>query len=194
MKFALLWSNNATYTRHMSSHTFRLRDLLLPCGSQIHLDQVHVIFRPTSDIQTNEFIPGDSATLTWRAETYHLMVRTTPGNRFVLYTEEALPIVNNQNNGIMDSEFVGTAQRSLTYSSALALTPDVEGDEDYWNRTYRPIRDLPIIPHMCSENALQEFTVELVWPLLQADRRGVQTFVPDYRILKVYVELSVRQS
>lgn len=169
----------------MSTHTFRLRDMggiWLTRDAEVHLDHVHIQFRPSSNIGSSEFILGDSSSLAWRAETMQLMIRTTPGERHVMYAEgNADPVTGTD---------VKTTQRTATFSSSLSLTPDVEGTEDYWARSYRPGRDLPVLRQF--EGDLSEFTVELVWPLLLADTSTAASYVPDYRIYKVYCEFSVR--
>jgi hypothetical protein len=193
MKFSLLWSNNEDFSRNMTRHTFRLRDFggyVLRKGDAVHLDQVFIIFRPSSDIPMSSFAPGDNQNLTFRAETMQLMVRSDPGARHVLYSEEALPQKYDPFAPFSSDGSVGTTQRSTLYSCALSLAPDVEGSEDYWCRTYRPIRDLPMISQF--QGDLSELTLELIFPLLLADSRSVVTKLPDYRILKVYAELSVR--
>ena len=80
-------------------------------------------------------------------------------------------------------------QRVCTYSAALASTFNLVNDESYWCRTYRPIRDLPVVT---DTSHLSEWTLELFFPGLLGDSRSLGTAVPDYRILKVYCEFSVR--
>lgn len=182
----------------MSGHTFRMKDILGPRdflrpGDAVHLDQVTIQFRPNDDILSTEYQERDRAELTLRAETMNLMVRTDPGERFILYTEEALPLLINDNPFVdaPRSGDVGISQRSTSYSCALAVTPDIEGTEDYWCRTYRPIRDLPIIRDYVGN--LSQFKIELIFPLLFADSRSAFQTIPDYRILKVYCEFSIRK-
>ena len=76
-----MWSNNTTFNRPMSRHTFRLRDLdhiFLTRKEAVHLYQVYIIFRPSTDLPDTGLRVGDSNTYTLRAETMQLMIRTTP--------------------------------------------------------------------------------------------------------------------
>ena len=192
-KFALQWVNDAsgTYTRPMNTAVFTLRDPVstqmgdggLSCA-HLHLDQVHVQFRPTTSIGTGEFRTGDGAQKDWRAETQHLYVRTTPGVRHTLYTDGRPTEPPRNSTG-------RTPSRSLVYSSALTVTPYTGlAAEDVWCRTYRPVRDLPVLS---SVDSLSEIQVDLLWPLLQGDPTATWWSVPDYRILRVICEFSYTQ-
>lgn len=177
-KFSVIWSNNETYTRNMSQHILTLRKGLT-C-KHLHLDQVTVLFRPTAYITANEFKDGDSLDLPWRVETSQLMVRIRPGVEHMLYTVNAdVPPFEST---------IKQPTQSLTFSSSLSLVPNVEGVEDYWQRSYRPVRDLSVA------NDLQEVTqldIQLLFPMLFTSSTLKYTTVPDYRILKVYCEFSL---
>lgn len=169
MLFSMMWSNNTTYTQPMTKQKMVMRTWSMPWGltcKRLHLDQVHIIFRPSSDITT--FQAGDAADKTWRAETMQLYVRTNPGNEY--------PVFHNQDGA-----------RPLTYTQALTLTPDVEGNEDYWCRTYRPLRDVPIWQGL---NGCTEMDIELLFPILFQDPRSPLEQIPDYRIVKVICSFS----
>ena len=175
----------------MCRHTFRLRDLggvNLTKNSTVHLDQVFIVFRPSKAIGANEFQGTDRNTISLRVETMNLLVRLEPGEKHVMYMENANNPFPTMYPG--DTVDASTAYRATTYSSALALTPDVDGNEDYWARTYRPIRDLPVLKG--HEGDLSEITIELIFPMLLADTRAVFQEIPNYRILSVYCEFSVR--
>lgn len=190
-----MWSNNATYTRKgMSKQRVTLRDILGNAneslgglqGKALHLDQVHIWFRPTANIQTSEFTTGDADTKNWRVETYQLLVRLIPGERFVMYCVEA---------GTDGGDAIGSKrpERTIVYSAALTECPDVEGTEDYWCRTFRPIRDIPVSRDL---NGVSEMSIELLFPLLFQstsinDTIPPLTQVPDYRILRVLCEFSL---
>jgi hypothetical protein len=186
-KFALMWSNDATlHNQSMSQRTCTLRDVggrggPLTCR-ELHLDHVQIVFRPTTDIGALEFQSGDSALYTWRVETSQLMIRTKPGQQHTLFTlglnraNDKGPVSNREPN------------RSVVYSQALSLAPDVQGTEDYWARTYRPMRDLPIAVNLQN---VSELDIQLIFPLLFDDALAPTASVPDYRILKVYLEFSV---
>lgn len=198
-QFSVLWSNNASHTRNMSRHRITLRGMNDPQGygftaRNLHLDQVHIIFRPNADITPSEYTQGDSNTKTWRAETAHLFVRTMPGNQYPCFS-------TGTQDGLSGGEVTGTHAstgttttrepcRSLVYSTALSLVPNVEGDEDYWCRTYRPVRDLPLASFV---NNASELSIELLFPLLFNDTTSPFTEVPNYRILKVLCEFSVER-
>lgn len=170
--FTLMWTNNATHSDVMTSRRVLMRTWSAPGGitcKNLHLDQVFIIFRPTSDIASLEFKTGDDDTKTWRAETLQLYVRMDPGNEYPVFegTQGSTP---------------------LTYSCAMAVTPDVEGVEDYWCRSYRPLRDLPVATdlHGCTE-----MRVELLFPtLFRNPTPGTLEQIPDYRILKVICHFS----
>ena len=178
-KFSVIWSNNATHTRPMSQHTLTLRKGLT-C-QKMHLDQVMILFRPTSDIGVQEYKPGDSGVVTWRVETAQLMVRIKPGVEHLMYS------VNGDST---ETGVIKQPTQSLVYSSSLALAPNVEGQEDYWQRTYRPIRDLPVSYDL---QEVTELDIQLLFPMLFTNISGDlrYTDVPDYRILKVYCEFSL---
>lgn len=182
-----MWCNNADGSRTgMNARTVTLRDglgYLARCGGlraqSLHLDQVHIWFRPSASIPTAQFTYGDSTAKSWRVETAQLLVRVKPGEQFTFYVVEPGD----------DDRTSSQPERSLTYSSALSLTPDVEGTEDYWVRTYRPIRDIPVARKL---DGVSELDIELLWPLLfQSGVTGVPNTVPDYRILRVILEFSV---
>lgn len=183
-KFSVLWCNHTlTLNRDMNRHTFTLRKGLT--GSRLHLDQVTILFNPSDKVQAAgiPFAPGDNVDMTWRVETAQLLVRTHPGVEHTLYANE----------GTITPLFEQSLRapiKAVTYSSALALTPNVEGMEDYWQRTYRPIRDLPIAFDL---DGVTELTVELLFPLLITSTLAETLFstVPNYRILKVYCEFSL---
>lgn len=170
--FTLLWSNNASKTEKMTSKRMTMRTWSWPWGitaKRLHLDQVFIIFRPTTDIGAQEFTAGDDATKSWRAETMQLYVRTDPGHEHPVFSESP-------------------GYRPLTYSSALTLCPDVEGSEDYWCRTYRPLRDVPIATGL---NGCTEMNIELLFPALFKDPTPESLEqIPDYRILKVICHFS----
>ena len=171
--FTLMWTNEDvnSNTNDMTHYKVKLRTWNQPWGlscKKLHLDQVHIIFRPTSDIPTNIFVTGDDATKTWRAETSQLYVRTNPGNEFPVFHQDM-------------------GKRPLTYSQALTLTPDVDGSEDYWCRTYRPLRDTPIWQGL---NACTEIDIQLMFPILSQDSRSTLEQIPSYRILKVICHFS----
>lgn len=176
-KFSVIWSNNETFTRPMSQHVLTLRKGLT-CR-HLHLDQVTVLFRPSTDIGSTEFQQGDSATLPWRVETSQLMVRIRPGVQHILYTANAdtSPV----------QETIQHPTQSLVYSSSLSLVPDTEGVEDYWQRSYRPVRDCPVSNDL---DSISELDIQLLFPLLFTNMTNGTT-VPNYRILKVYCEFSL---
>lgn len=188
-KFSVMWSNNTTYTRRgMSKQTFTMRDTIGSGmdgglgGRALHLDQVHIWFRPSSTIAAGEFVTGDTSNYNWRVETYQLLVRVSPGQRFTYYCIET----GTDGGSLQTSR---RPERNVIYSAALSVTPDVEGTEDYWCRTYRPIRDIPVTTDLCG---VSELTVELLFPMLfQAMGDTDQTSVPDYRILRVVCEFSL---
>lgn len=189
-QFSLMWTNSPPkYDRHMTRRRFTLRGVdggnhQGITARHLHLDQVHVIFRPNGDIQTAEYTTGDDSTKTWRAETSHLLVRTMPGEQHLLFstgTQDGVP---------ESSAAIREPTRSLVYSSALSLVPDVDGNEDYWCRTYRPVRDIPVANCLIG---VSEIDIELMFPLLFNDNKAPFTDVPNYRILKVLCEFSVER-
>lgn len=190
-QFSVIWTNNATYTRPMSRHGVTLRGVGIGgmeglTYNALHLDQVQIVFRPNTSITAPEYVAPDSENYTWRVETSQLFVRTRPGKQHVLIStgsnDRTTPV------GTVTSQSEG--RHSVVYSAALSLAPNVDGNEDYWVRTYRPVRDLPIAEHGCGES---ELDIELFFPLMLDDERALPfTAVPDYRILKVLCEFSVR--
>lgn len=197
-KFSVLWSNNRAFTRPMSKHTFRLRDLGLPMyqGATVHLDQVQIIFRPTTGdgaIDSTEYQGADNDTYPFHTECDNLMVRCTPGVRYPLFVGDD-PLLGDQSLAGQNAHRpYGTdtqhVQRVCTYSAALSTTPNQVGDDSYWVRTYRPIRDLPVLTD--PQANLSEWTLELFFPYLLGDAKAIAGQVPDYRILKVYCEFSL---
>ena len=98
-----------------------------------------------------------------------LYVRTDPGHEHPVFAERE-------------------GHRPLTYSCAMTLAPDVEGTEDYWCRTYRPLRDVPIATGL---NGCTEMNIELLFPtLFRNSTPGTLEQIPDYRILKVICHFS----
>lgn len=170
--FTLTWSNNNTYTAKMTDKRVGMRTWAWPYGitcKRLHLDQVFIVFRPSDDIADSEVTTGDSKDNTWRAETMQLYVRTDPGHEHPVFAELE-------------------GHRPLTYSCALTLAPDVEGVEDYWCRTYRPLRDVPIATGL---NGCTQMRVELLFPILFRNTTpGTLEQIPDYRILNVICHFS----
>lgn len=192
-KFSLQWVNNTDHTRPMGSARFNLRDSLasqgeggLTCG-RLHLDQVHIHFRPPGTatspvIADDEFTRGDNRDLEWVNETLQLYVRITPGERYTLYTSP------KETPAYQTSDTMPHPQRSLVYSAALSAGYATSGDgDDTFCKTYRPIRDLPVLYHASN---LSEIQVDLLWPLLQGDPSAAWWGVPEYRILRVICEFS----
>ena len=177
-----MWTNNATHTRPMSNHRVTFRRDGFTC-KKLHLDQIHIIFRPTTDIAPTEFIGNDNNTKSWHAETMQLLVRTTPGVQNTLFTVDPSTPAH--------VETISQPNRSIVYSSALSIVPNLNGTSDgptFWCRTYRPIRDLPVAVNL---DQVTEIGIELFFPILFGNSNLPVTYVPDYRILKVYVEFSV---
>ena len=186
----VMWNNDTTagqFNRNMSEHRIVLRGenhhhteqgthTGLTC-SELHLDQVFIVFRPTANITATEFTSGDSANINFRAETIQLLVRTQPGYSHVFYF---VP-------GDTADHLVSAISpiRRLLYSNAYTVTPDMEGAEDYWCRTYRPVRDNPIAVDM---NNISDLSIELIFPLLT--NVAWNNHVPNYRILTVMCEFS----
>lgn len=199
-KFSLQWINDRdqAFQLPMGSVRFNLREPLGTGmsttlgggglgGARLHLDQVHIQFRPTTDIALGEFRPGDDDKKDWRAETQALYVRCTPGERYPLLTRmvpSSLPFEERVHQN--PSRF---ASHSLTFSAALNVVPFTGlPDEDVWCRTYRPVRDLPVVAELGSCSEIQ---LDLLWPLLQGDPAHTTWWtVPDYRILRVICDFS----
>ncbi len=179
-KLSVIWTNNTTHTRPISRHRVTLRNDGLTCR-KLHLDQIHIIFRPTTDITSNEFIGNDNNTKSWQAETMQLLVRTTPGVQNTLFT------VDPDTPAYVDT--ISRPNRSVVYSSALSVVPNTaDAGPAFWCRTYRPVRDLPVAVDL--EN-VTDLGIELFFPILFDNSEQFITFVPDYRVLKVYAEFSI---
>lgn len=190
-QFAVLWTNDSTHTRPMTRHGVTLRGTGLVgldglTFSSLHLDQVQIVFRPNTDIDAGEYATGDNSTYTWRVETSQLYVQTRPGkNHVLIVTNDTDP---KTNEGTVTGQ--SNLHHHLVYSAALSLAPNVDGNEDYWVRTYRPIRDLPIAEYGCG---ISELDIQLLFPLLMGDDRALPFYtIPNYRILKVICQFSVR--
>lgn len=110
------------------------------------------------------------------------MVRIRPGVEHLLYAVNA--------DTASTDMFIKQPAQSLIYSSSMCLAPNVEGVEDYWQRTYRPVRDLPVSNNL---NEVTEIDIQLLFPLLFTNTSGTMKYtqVPNYRILKVYCEFSL---
>lgn len=194
-KFSVMWQNNTTFTRPMSKHTFRLRDLGVPLyqGVTVHVDQITIVFRPIAGagaIADDEYRPPDTKEYAWHTETDQLMLRCSPGVRYPMYVGDD---PTHPTPGTSPTTDVGQdrqpVQRVGTYSAALAVVPGNHiGDESYWVRTYRPVRDLPVVQNA---SELTEWFLELFFPFLQGDSNALGTSVPDYRIHKVLCEFSI---
>jgi hypothetical protein len=193
-KFSLQWVNHTDFKRPMCSVRFNLRDALSQTGdggltcSRLHLDQVHIQFRPNGEagqptaIQDSEYRLNDDRSKDWLAETLQLYVRVSPGERHTLYTS-GRPVED------VDPSSVPHPQRSLVYSVALGAAHNTGFDlgGDAYCRSYRPLRDLPVLQNVMH---LSEIQVDLLWPLLQGDPSAAWWSVPDYRILRVLCEFS----
>lgn len=193
VRFSMMWVNDpATHQRPMSTCRMTLRDAGgdamgqshggLTC-SALYLDQVHIRFRPTTEIASGEYTGGDSASRTWRDETTELYVRTSPGRRSVCYTLAA-------QDPIQPSDGTVTQPRvSLVYTAALHVTP--EASDTATVRTYRPLRDLPVATYLSN---VSELTVDLLWPLLQGQAATTpgSWYVPNYRIDRVICDFTAR--
>lgn len=187
-KFSLQWVNTSDKKRPMCSVRFSLRDALSEHGEggltcrQLFLDQVHIHFRPSDAIATEEYMPGDKKDLEWVTETLQLYVRLSPGARHTLYTS-GVPLIE------VDPSTVPHPQRSLVYSTALSAAHATSADgDDSFCRTYRPVRDLPVLEYA---SRLSDLQVDLLWPLLQGNPTGTAWWsVPDYRINRVICEFS----
>jgi hypothetical protein len=194
VRFSVQWINHPTqHTEPMSSCRVLLRDAGgdaigqspggLTCGS-LFLDQVIVELRPASDIAPSEFQAGDDATRDWWGPTTELYVRTTPGRRTVGYV-----LGGDETSDVGRSEGTLSAARArLVYTASLHVVPDAYGTAH--QRTFRPLRDLPVATHLQN---VSELTIDLLWPLLQADKIHHPTwYVPDYRINRVVCEFTAR--
>ena len=183
-KFAVQWTNNATNNRAMSTHHVDLTAVQrthqgergLSC-KKLFLDQMYVMFRPTSDINAGEFVAPDTNQFNFRAETTQMLVRIDKGFQYPLL---AVPATTStaKTSGIKTNI-------PLTYSTAMTVTPEIDGNEDYWCRTYRPVRDLPVAINVENWGDLK---IDLLFPVL-IDNPIMQQ-VPDYRILRVLCEFS----
>ena len=189
VRFSIQWVNDAsTHQRPMSTCRVTLRDAGgdglgqstggLTCGA-LYLDQVTVEMRPVADIGPTEFQEGDDATRDWWGPTTELYVRTSPGRRSVGY-------VLGATDPVLTTDGTVQPRASLVYTTALGLTPDGWGTTHV--RTFRPLRDLPIATHLYN---VSEVTVDLLWPLLQADKVHHPTwYVPNYRIARVLCDFT----
>lgn len=187
-KFSIQWVNDPSdHKRNMTRHTVMLRRghtthhgfAGMTC-KELYLDQVYIVFRPTSQITANEFVAPDANTYNWHTETDQLLVSIDPGFKFPLYSV-----------GSNTEDHVNTAYNPLaisSYSASLSVTPTPEGPEGYWCRTYRPIRDNPVAIHL---KDISQLDIELLFPLL-LDNSINPTLrqVPNYRILRVLCEFS----
>ena len=185
-----MWSNNrSSYDRPISSHSLTLRDVMgsdsagssgLTC-QRLYLDQVVIMFRPTIDISLSEFASNDGSQYNWHVETTNLLVRTRPGQENAFY-------VVDQSQSASGSTYHKPHNR-LLYSNAYTVAPQIEGSEDYWCRTYRPVRDYPVAVQLQN---VAELTVDLFYPMLY---NGVlNNFqVPDYRILDVICDFTIEE-
>lgn len=190
-RFSLLWINDpSTHQRPMSTCRMVLRDAGgdavgqspggLTCGS-LFLDQVIVELRAVADIAPSEYQNGDTNAVDWWGPTTELYVRTTPGRRSVCYTLGADEPVQSTD---------GTVQprASMIYTTPLTVVTDASGYGH--QRTYRPLRDLPIATHLQN---VSEITVDLLWPLLESDRTSHPIwYVPNYRIDRVLCDFTAR--
>lgn len=195
VRFSVQWVNHPTlHNEPMSTCRTLLRDAGgdaigqspggLTCGS-LFLDQVIVELRPVADIAPSEFKPGDDATRDWWGPTTELYVRTTPGRRSVSYVhggDESLTHLGRSEGTL------AAPRANLVYTAALHLVQDTYGTVH--QRTFRPLRDLPVATHLQN---VSEITIDLLWPLLQADKTHHPTwYVPDYRINRVLCEFTAR--
>lgn len=170
----------------MSRHRIALRQEPLTCR-KLHLDQVYIMFRPSTAIGEDEFMGSDATEKSWYPETQQILVHTTPGVRNVFFTVDP--------DTPSHVETISHPNRSLVYSAALSWIPvtvTAGTESNFWCRTYRPIRDLPVAFDL---NQVTELDIELFFPLLQGGSGNSApidlTFVPDYRIYKVYIEFSI---
>ena len=171
----------------MNTVRFNLRDVQgmaqgLTCEA-LHVDQVHIIFVPSnSPALTGLFRSGDGTNVRWRAEAQLVNIRLDPGERYTLATR-----ATNAPRTSSDTTVVG-AQQSTTYSASLANTPYTGApQEEFWCRSYRPVRDLPAARHL---QGVSELQIDLLWPLLQGNPDAIHWEIPDYRIDRVVVDFS----
>lgn len=189
VRFSLQWVNDpTTHLRPMSSCRVTLRDAGgdavgqstggLTCGA-LYLDQVIVELRPVADIGPTEYQDGDDSARDWWGPTAELYVRTSPGRRSVCYTLGA-------DEHIQSVDGVVQPRAQLVYTAALSVVAD--GSVNAHQRTFRPLRDLPVATQLQN---VSEITVDLLWPLLQADRTHHPTwYVPNYRIARVLCDFT----
>ena len=189
VRFSLQWVNDpTTHQRPMSTCRVTLRDAGgdaigqspggLTCAA-LYLDQVIVELRPVADIAPTEYQNGDSQDRDWWGPTTELYVRTSPGRRCVGY-------VLGANDAIQSTDGTVQPRASLVYTTPLTVVAD--GGATTHQRIYRPLRDLPIATHL---HNVSELTVDLLWPLLQADRTHRPTwYVPNYRIARVLCDFT----
>jgi hypothetical protein len=64
----------------------------------------------------------------------------------------------------------------------------MDGDT-FWNRTFRPLREIPLAYDL---HMVSELTIELLWPVLQGNDRMMSWRVPDYRIENVICDFYLR--
>ena len=187
-KFSLQWINSGTSrNRPMNSVRFNIRDVQglgegLTCEA-LHVDQLHIIFVPSnSPALTGLFRSGDGINVRWRAEAQLVNVRLTPGERYVLATRgTTAPSTVNDTT-------VVAPQLSAAYSASFCNTPYTGApQEEFWCRSYRPVRDLPAARHLQGVSQLQ---IDLLWPLLQGNPEAIHWAIPDYRIDRVVVDFS----
>lgn len=204
-QFTVLWTNNNNFTRKdMTKVPVSFRHLGdhatggLSCKA-VYIDHIKIVYRPSDSIDNAEFVEGDDVDHTWRAETSDLMVRMSPGVRNTLLLVE--DSTNHQKANTSATEWenrnlsgYGVHRQTwpgLVYSCSLTLAPNVDGNEDYWVRTYRPVRDVPCAHHW---TGIGEIELELHFPMLLASGIfGNRYFasVPDYRIVTVMIQFSV---
>lgn len=195
-KVTVVWTNNTTFSCPMSRHRVILRPDTLSFR-RLHLDQVVILFRPSLVIGDSEFTASDSKDKSWYAETQQLLVRVLPGVRNVLYTTDPTLPGEQENGG---GASVSKPNQSIVYSAALTQVPtsvNSSVESNYWLRTYRPVRDLPVAYDV---DATNELWIELQFPMLFGNHPagtagGAPTSdflsVPNYRILKVFCEFSI---
>lgn len=187
-KFSIQWINDPTdHRRNMSQHTVMLRRGHsthhgypgMSC-KELYLDQVYIVFRPVNQIGAGEFVAPDNNTYHFHVETDQLLVNTDPGFKYPLYSV-----------GGDTADHVNTSYNPVSlasYSCAMTVTPNAEGTEDYWCRTYRPVRDMPIAANIHDVN---QINIELLFPLLLGNGNNPSIRqVPNYRIMRVLCEFS----
>jgi hypothetical protein len=171
----VVWTQNATQLNLPMGRFECTLKTPLSCD-ELFLDQVYILFKPSSTIPLTTFQDGDGIDKTWRAETRELAVRVRPGMTYQLYSRaDTLP--------------EQSAQATLEYSTILEPVPTGQAPEELWCRTYQPLRDVPVAR---GYHSVGQITLELLWPCLEADNRTTFTHVPDYRIEKVICNLSWR--